>query len=423
VLLAVIVALLLTDVVVDGETDSVGVKDAVIEPLTEALVVREFVAESDIDVVKEAVTLCEPELVPVIDTELEAEPLALTDKDAVIEDVSVPDGLQLKVGLVVVEGLPLTENDFVTLPLKEVVSEGDAVEVSVPVEVDDRLVDVLPLRDTLADADEERVDDALALSEADVLIESVAVREKEPLVLPDSVAVLDEVPVLDGLSVSDGDTEAEWLLLSEDEKVALPLTEALSEGEADSVEVPDSVRDTVVEELSVRDPLIDVDQVRLVEELALLVVEVLGVMESLGLLDTEGDVLSDTDGLADRLPDGVVEVLVEALRDEEAVPLALPDVVPEGDVEMLGDSVTDPVLDADTDMVLEVDTEVDEVRLIEVLLLCEAVMELLSVLLAVDESDIVKESDALELALCVPVLLSEKLTLLVVLTDDVIVTE
>jgi hypothetical protein len=210
VLLDVIVALLLTDAVVDGETDSVGVRDAVIEPLTDALVLREFVAESDIDVVKEAVTLCDPDLVPVIDAELEAEPLALADEDAVLEDVSVPDGLQLKVGLMVVEGLLLTENDRVSLPLKEVVSEGDAEKVSVPVEVDDRLVDVLPLGDTLADADEVRLDDALALSDAD------AVREVEPLVLPDSVAVLDEVPVLDRLSVSDADAEAEWLLLSED---------------------------------------------------------------------------------------------------------------------------------------------------------------------------------------------------------------
>jgi hypothetical protein len=87
----------------------------------------------------------------------------------------------------------------------------------------------------------------------------------------------------------------------------------------DSVGVPDSVRDTVVEELSVRDPLIDVDQVRLVDELALPVVEMLGVMESLGEPVTEGDVLRDTVGLVDRLPEGVVEGLVEALRDEEAV--------------------------------------------------------------------------------------------------------
>jgi hypothetical protein len=101
----------------------------------------------------------------------------------------------------------------------------------------------------------------------------------------------------------------------------------------------------------------------------------------------------------------------------------LPEVVPEGDIEMLRESVADPVSDADTDVVLEVDAEVDVVRLIEVLLLSEAVIELLSVLLAVDESDIVTESDVLELALCVPVLLSEKLTLLVALTDDVIVTE
>jgi hypothetical protein len=169
VLLAVIVALLLTDAVVDGETDSVGVRDAVIEPLTDALVLRDTLSETENEVLGDAVWLSESETLVDLVVETEGEQLEVGEKDTLFDEVALCDRLLLADGLTEVDGVSLMDTVLVI--------DDDADPLT--------LTDGVPLREV------ERLHDAEPLAEGEVEIDSDGVRVElsEPLHVVEALSV------------------------------------------------------------------------------------------------------------------------------------------------------------------------------------------------------------------------------------------
>lgn len=237
--------------------------------------------------------------------------------------------------------------DSVTLPLKEVVTDGDNDSVELDDAVHEGLSEIVPLREKLKESETDALVDVDALEEVEALLEPLRDMEMDDVVLVDMVLDLDAQSVLDTLPLNEGVPEIEGLPLTEDDRLELMLPEFVLDVDMELVTVTDEDNDKLHEVLPVWETLDDSDN----DGLILIV--------SVGVKVIEG--------LKDTVVDAVKELLSETLIDQEVL--------------LLYDPVMDSVVECDSEVVRDVVADADEVLLIDTLLVFDHCSDPLTVAL------------------------------------------